>query len=47
MSGVEPLVFRGIGVARALERVVSMCVRYAGVLAVLWALGLVVRGWQG
>lgn len=44
---MRPAVFRGIGAARAAARVASLVVVYAGGFAVLWGLGLVVRGWQG
>jgi hypothetical protein len=44
---VEPKVFRGIGVARGAVRLTALVVSYVGAFAVLWGLGLVVRGWQG
>ncbi len=44
---VEARVFRGIGLARAAARIAALVTAYAGALAVLYALGLVVRGWQG
>ncbi len=47
LGGVRPAVFRGIGVARAAVRVASLVTLYVGGFAVLWGLGLVVRGWQG
>lgn len=43
----EARVFRGIGVARSMERITSISVRYVGAIAVLWVLGFVVRGWAG
>lgn len=39
--------FRGIGPTRAAVRVASLVTLYGGAFAVLWGLGLVVRGWQG
>lgn len=44
---MQPAVFRGIGAARAASRVASLVILYAGAFAVLWGLGLVVRGWHG
>ncbi|MCZ7683969.1 MAG: hypothetical protein M5U28_36450 [Sandaracinaceae bacterium] len=44
---MRPALFRGIGVARAAVRVASLVTLYVGGFAVLWGLGLVVRGWQG
>ena len=37
----------GIGWRRALWNVATMTTAYCGVLAVLWGLGFVVRGWYG
>lgn len=39
--------FRGLRRRWVLERIASLVVRYTGALAVLHALGLVVRGWLG
>jgi len=44
---VQPRVFRGIGFARGAARLTALVTAYAGAFAVLWGLGLVVRGWQG
>ncbi|MBZ0119884.1 MAG: hypothetical protein IT378_13505 [Sandaracinaceae bacterium] len=40
-------VFRGTGAARSIVRLLAVAVAYVGTFAVLWGLGLVVRGWQG
>lgn len=45
--GVEPRVFRGIGLSRGAARMSALVITYAGGFAVLWGLGLVVRNWQG
>lgn len=39
--------FRGVGVQRAATRLASLATAYVGAFAVLWGLGLVVRGWRG
>lgn len=44
---MEPSVFRGIGLKRGAARIATLVTVYAGAFAVLWGLGLVVRGWQG
>ncbi len=44
---MRPRVFRGIGAPRAAGRVASLVTLYLGGFAVLWGLGLVVRGWYG
>ncbi len=44
---MEPTVFRGIGLTRGATRIGALVTAYAGAFAVLWGLGLVVRGWQG
>ncbi|MEC7522212.1 MAG: hypothetical protein VYE22_20160 [Myxococcota bacterium] len=44
---MSPVVFRGIGWPRGITRVASLVIVYVGGFAVLWGLGLVVRGWQG
>jgi len=44
---VEPKVFRGIGARRAAWRLSSSAIAYAGVVGVLWGLGLSVRGVEG
>lgn len=42
-----PRVFRGVGFARGASQIAALVIAYAGAFAVLWGLGLVVRGWQG
>lgn len=44
---MQPRVFRGVGFARGAGRLTALVTAYAGAFAVLWGLGLVVRGWQG
>lgn len=39
--------FRGIGVGAGARRMAAVATLYAGGFAVLWGLGLVVRGWEG
>jgi hypothetical protein len=43
----EARVFRGIGLGRTAWRLGGLILQYGGGFTVLWALGLVVRGWQG
>lgn len=40
-------VYRGFDLGSGLNHISWIVLIYAGVFAVLWALGLVVRGWQG
>lgn len=44
---MKPVLYRGIGWPRGVTRVASLVIVYVGGFAVLWGLGLVVRGWQG
>ncbi|HBQ12837.1 MAG: hypothetical protein RLO52_30650 [Sandaracinaceae bacterium] len=44
---MKPVLHRGIGWPRGVTRVASLVIVYVGAFAVLWGLGLVVRGWQG
>lgn len=44
---MRPLVFRGTGFSRSAARVAALATAYLGGFAVLWGLGLAVRGWQG
>lgn len=44
---MQPRVFRGVGVTQSALRLAWPTIAYGGGFAVLWALGLVVRGWQG
>lgn len=39
--------FRGVGVGVSVTRLASVTTLYVGSFAILWGLGLVVRGWQG
>jgi hypothetical protein len=47
LPSVQPAVFRGVGLTRGATRIASLVTVYVGGFAVLWGLGLVVRGWQG
>jgi hypothetical protein len=44
---LETRVFRGVGFSRSAFGIFSIALGYGGAFAVLWGLGLVVRGWQG
>jgi hypothetical protein len=44
---VQPRVFRGFALTRSADHVLAGSVAYAGVVAIAWALGLVVNGWLG
>lgn len=44
---MQSRVFRGAGAWAGVARVASVGTLYVGGFAVLWGLGLVVRGWQG
>ena len=44
---LEARVFRGFALWPASARIGGLVVSYAGAFAVLWALGLSVRGWRG
>jgi hypothetical protein len=44
---MQPMVFRGTGWARSASRLAYVATIYFGAFAVLWGLGLAVRGWQG